>query len=100
MSTFKTVRSVGYVNSYNIVGMASYLSLQFYEITLSHAFYTNVVYDFSMVDMLQCYPTIKIHFHAKQKRKSTLVHTSPKEMQVLEGCISFGEECIYVNLTS
>ena len=27
------------------------------------------------------------------------VHSSPKETQVLEGCISFGEECISVNLT-
>ena len=28
------------------------------------------------------------------------VHPSPKDTQVLEGCISFEEECISVNLTS
>ena len=29
-----------------------------------------------------------------------LIHSSPKQTQVLRGCISFGEDCISVNLTS
>ncbi len=31
---------------------------------------------------------------------TTIIHSSPKETQVLEGCISFWKECISVNLTS
>ena len=34
------------------------------------------------------------------RQASPNVHSSPKETQVLEDCISFGEECISVNLIS
>ncbi len=34
------------------------------------------------------------------QEEAQVLHFSPKETQVLEGCISFGEECVSVNLTS